>query len=193
MSSRDKILSAVKQNQPSNQDLPALEAIHAIQFPDIIAHFTNTLQGIGGKVVIINDVKDIAPYLLQNFTDSNNYISTIDNIDETGEIKNWKAVSELDGVEVAVMKALFGVAENGSVYLTEKEMALRVLPFICQHLAVVLHKKDLVHNMHEAYKRIGNENYGFAAFIAGPSKTADIEQSLVLGAHGPKSMTIFLI
>jgi L-lactate dehydrogenase complex protein LldG len=69
----------------------------------------------------------------------------------------------------------------------------RVLPFICQHLAVLLQKKDLVSSMHEAYDVIGNADYGFGVFIAGPSKTADIEQSLVLGAHGPKSMTVFLI
>lgn len=193
MSSRDKILASVKQNQPTSQALPVLEAIPAIQFENVLTQFTTTLQGIGGKVVAINSTNEIAPFILQHFTDSNNYITTIGDLDQTGVVKNWKTAAELDGVEVAVMSALFGVAENGSVYLTEKEMELRVLPFICQHLAVVLHKKNLVHNMHEAYKRIGNQSYGFAAFIAGPSKTADIEQSLVLGAHGPKSMTVFLL
>jgi L-lactate dehydrogenase complex protein LldG len=58
---------------------------------------------------------------------------------------------------------------------------------------VVLNKKDLLSNMHQAYDRIADAGYDFAAFIAGPSKTADIEQSLVLGAHGPKSMIIFLL
>jgi len=67
------------------------------------------------------------------------------------------------------------------------------LPFICQHLAVLLHKNDIVQTMHEAYATIGNNAYGFGLFIAGPSKTADIEQSLVLGAHGPKTMTVFVI
>jgi len=70
---------------------------------------------------------------------------------------------------------------------------IRVLPFITQHLAVVLSRKNIVHNMQEAYERIGTVPYGFGVFIAGPSKTADIEQSLVLGAHGPKTMTVFLL
>ena len=74
-------------------------------------------------------------------------------------------------------------------------MIERALPFIAQNLALVIRKKDVVVNMHAAYERIGGMNleYGFATFIAGPSKTADIEQSLVLGAHGPKSMTVFLV
>jgi len=47
--------------------------------------------------------------------------------------------------------------------------------------------------MHHAYDRIGDADYGFGLFLAGPSKTADIEQSLVLGAHGSRSMTVFLV
>lgn len=51
--------------------------------------------------------------------------------------------------------------------------------------------------MHAAYDRIAALEaaaaYGFSTFIAGPSKTADIEQSLVLGAHGPISLTVFLL
>ena len=72
-------------------------------------------------------------------------------------------------------------------------MIERALPFIAENLALVIHKKDIVPHMHAAYERIAEANYGFGTFIAGPSKTADIEQSLVLGAHGPRSMTVFLI
>jgi L-lactate dehydrogenase complex protein LldG len=90
------------------------------------------------------------------------------------------------------VNAIFAVAENGAVWITNDEMRIRALPFICEHLAVVINKKDIVNNMQEAYERIGNNAYDFGVFIAGPSKTADIEQSLVLGAHGPKTMTVFI-
>ena len=89
--------------------------------------------------------------------------------------------------------AALAVAENGAVWLTEQEYGVRALPFICQHLVVVLQKQNIVHNMHEAYKMIRNEHYGFGVFIAGPSKTADIEQSLVLGAHGPYRVHVIVV
>ncbi len=47
--------------------------------------------------------------------------------------------------------------------------------------------------MHEAMLEIENFNEGYGVFISGPSKTADIEQSLVIGAQGPLSLTVFLI
>jgi len=68
-----------------------------------------------------------------------------------------------------------------------------VLPFIAQHLAFVIRPEAIVPTMQEAYDRIGTVDYGFGTFKAGPSKTADIEQSLVLGAHGPKSLLVFVM
>jgi len=59
--------------------------------------------------------------------------------------------------------------------------------------AVIINADAIVPTMHHAYERTSATNYGFGTFIAGPSKTADIEQSLVIGAHGPRSMTVFVI
>ena len=72
-------------------------------------------------------------------------------------------------------------------------MGHRIIPYISQHLAVVVYESLIVSTMHEAYTKIADEVYGFGGFIGGPSKTADIEQALVLGAHGPLSMTVYLI
>ena len=58
---------------------------------------------------------------------------------------------------------------------------------------VLLYEKDIVADMHEAYSKISGTDSGYHVFIAGPSKTADIEQSLVIGAHGPRSMLVYLI
>jgi L-lactate dehydrogenase complex protein LldG len=99
----------------------------------------------------------------------------------------------LADVELAVLRAHFAVAENGAVWITDEQMGNRVLPFICQHLAIVINETAIVPTMHDAYPIIGKQQYNFGSFIAGPSKTADIEQSLVLGAHGPRSMAIFVL
>jgi L-lactate dehydrogenase complex protein LldG len=57
----------------------------------------------------------------------------------------------------------------------------------------VIPAAEILDNMHQAYERLAFDKPGFGAFISGPSKTADIEQSLVIGAHGPRSLTVFCI
>jgi L-lactate dehydrogenase complex protein LldG len=78
------------------------------------------------------------------------------------------------------------------VWITERALPHRALPWIAQHLAVVVSADKLVNDMHEAYERL-EVGGGFGCFISGPSKTADIEQALVIGAHGPRSATVFLV
>jgi L-lactate dehydrogenase complex protein LldG len=193
MSSREKILAAVKNNQPALQQLPELNALTATGYTDKFEQFCTLLKTIGGTVIEINNTNDIIEYVKTNFTHNQNYITTLPQLQEFKLLDENLDAHSLESIEVAVVEASFGVAENGSVWLTNDHIKIRALPFICQHLAVLLNKKDLVSNMHEAYNLIGSANYDFGVFIAGPSKTADIEQSLVLGAHGPKTMTVFII
>jgi len=60
-------------------------------------------------------------------------------------------------------------------------------------VVIVLDRATIVPTLHAAYSRLDMTNEAFGTFVAGPSKTADIEQSLVIGAHGPKVLTIILV
>ena len=91
------------------------------------------------------------------------------------------------------MRGVVGVAENAAIWLAVKEVVKRVLPFIAQHLVIIVDERDLVPTMHEAYARLDVRDSNYGVFVAGPSKTADIEQSLVIGAHGPRSMMVILV
>ena len=193
MSSRDKILAAVKTSQPDKQPLPDFRQLQPITFGDAVSQFTTVLQNIGGSVVTITSLSDITNYVREHFEKGHNLVTTMEGIEGLEQVSEDMDPHDLETVELAVLPAVFGVAENGAVWLTEKEMKVRVLPFITQHLAIVLRADSVLANMHEAYERIGHATYGFSAFIAGPSKTADIEQSLVLGAHGARTMTLFLM
>jgi L-lactate dehydrogenase complex protein LldG len=193
MSSREKILAAVKNNQPALQQLPALTTLTAIQYTDKFGQFCTVLKTIGGDVIEIKNTNEIIEYVKNNFSSNQNYVTTIPDLAGIVMLDEKLDAHFLENIEVAVVNAQFGVAENGSVWVTDAEIKIRALPFICQQLAVVLNKKNFVNNMQEAYELIGNEGYDFGVFIAGPSKTADIEQSLVLGAHGSKTMTVFVL
>ena len=98
----------------------------------------------------------------------------------------------LQDLDFAVLPGQFAVAENGAVWFSAAGVKHRVVPFITQHLALVVPADQLLDNMHQAYDRLAFSEPGFGTFISGPSKTADIEQSLVIGAHGPRSLTVFL-
>ena len=89
-----------------------------------------------------------------------------------------------------VLRGELAVAENAAVWVPENNMGHRMLPFIAQHLVLIVEEKNIVPTMHDAYARLRTHLTGYGAFIAGPSKTADIEQSLVVGAHGPLSMRL---
>lgn len=192
MTDREQIINAIAANQPAFSPLPATHFTAEDQ-EDLASQFADTLTAIGGVVFVVDNLADIHQHIKSNTSADHRVMSKIGIAEYSEDIDTALSPHSLQNVEIAVLKAHFGVAENGAVWLTEELMGNRVLPFICQHLMIALPIKDIVANMHKAYERIGNGSYGFGAFIAGPSKTADIEQSLVMGAHGPKTMTVFLI
>jgi L-lactate dehydrogenase complex protein LldG len=100
----------------------------------------------------------------------------------------------LADVDVAIVRGEFAVAENGAVWVPATGLGRRqALPFIAQHLVLVVDPLDVVHTLHEAYTRLRFDGPGFGLFISGPSKTADIELALVIGAHGARSAVVFLV
>lgn len=194
MSSRKKILTAVRNSQPVASSLPDISAFAGqAADPD---KFMALLQGIGAHVFQVRNYTEIIALLQAHQLTNGRTITTVQQLEHIGE-KGWETADphSLEDVYLAIIPALLGVCENGAVWVTEKEMVQRAVPFITENLAVVLDQQQLVATMHDAYNKLAAlpHDYGFGSFIAGPSKTADIEQSLVLGAHGPKSMTVFLL
>jgi L-lactate dehydrogenase complex protein LldG len=188
MTSREKILAQVEANLPAFEPLPVISVAQTGN--DLLPQLKKWLE------ILHVDVKEIAHVdEIKNLVDKNGRIfTTIEGlgIGEYADIYSGDP-HDLEDVELAILPGHFAVAENGAIWITEELMGHRVLPFIAQQLALVISKKNIVGNMHEAYEKIGDSNDGFGVFIAGPSKTADIEQSLVLGAHGPKSMMVFIV
>jgi len=103
------------------------------------------------------------------------------------------SLEKLDKIEHLVLQGNFGVAENGAIWIEDKDFPNRLLPFITQRLILRMDVEAIVPTMQDAYRRIDIKKTGFGVFISGPSKTADIEQSLVYGAHGAKELTVLLV
>jgi L-lactate dehydrogenase complex protein LldG len=192
MNSREKILKAVREGKPDLLPLPEkLEFASTYSSPS--EQFRAVLEAIGGTFVPVCAKADIITYLKQNFDLSLPTVSQVAGIEVGNSFPSHLEDPHLfEHLNLVLLRARLGVAENGSVWVTEQDAQLRVLSFIPLHLAVVLREQELVSNMHEAYAGLSFDT-GHGTFIAGPSKTADIEQSLVIGAHGPKTMTVFLL
>lgn len=193
MTSREKILAEVKKNQPALTALPDITVFGGQEQGNVQAYI-DMFIGIGGKAIKVDDVNAVKVLIREQFDTEKRIVTTLPMLADTLEMYAPDADPHTyENVELAVIKAHFAVAENGAVWLTEEVMGQRILPFICQHLAVLVDESSIVATMHEAYAKIGQADYGFGVFIGGPSKTADIEQSLVMGAHGPISMTAFIV
>ncbi|MGI4021889.1 MAG: LutC/YkgG family protein [Janthinobacterium lividum] len=194
--SRDRILSAVKIAKPDFIPFPDIPVFNPEELDAsfILQKFHSTATTIGSNVFMVKDLEEVKAIITEQFREGR-IATTIPELADIAEINLSQNPDphSLENIELLIMAAHFGVAENSAVWVTEDLMQQRAAPFICQHLAVVLNAADILPTMHQAYDRIGLVDYGFAAFIAGPSKTADIEQSLVLGAHGPRSMTVFVM
>lgn len=190
MNSRDKILNAIAANQPELVALPTIDLEIVIRYDDNYTQFKTILESIGGKLELIQDISIINNQIVVEKANGNLIINMINDVDK--QIVSLTAF-ELEKLDKVYLKGLLAVAENGAVWINESQMHNRLLPFICQDLIIVIEKSDIVATMHHAYQKIDVAKEGFGVFIAGPSKTADIEQSLVIGAHGARTATIYVL
>ncbi|MDP5105022.1 MAG: lactate utilization protein [Polaribacter sp.] len=194
MGSRNQILEKIKSNKPELLDLPNIDISLFEENLDLIKEFTKKVEVVGGNIVTANSNEDIIHQIEKIFPDSKVKFSNLENTQSfnTINLATLHKPHDLENLDLLVLESKLAVAENGSIWVSDNEIPVRVLPFIVQHLVLVLSAKDIVPYMHQAYDKLSNLDSDFGVFIAGPSKTADIEQSLVIGAHGALSLTIFL-
>ncbi|WP_162419482.1 LutC/YkgG family protein [Cyclobacterium roseum] len=191
MTSKESILAAIQANKPALLPLPEQP-----EFPydsNLTEQYRQSLSLNGGEAREAKSLKEVTNHLQEHFRNSQMIVSLSEKVAGNFDVNMADDPHELEHAEVAILEGEWGVAENAAIWLPEEKLHHRALPFIAQHLIVLLKKDRLLGNMHEVYARINVEGSGYGVFIAGPSKTADIEQSLVIGAHGPRSMTVFLL
>ena len=201
ISSKEIILNKLTNSKIGEIPLPDLEIINTFVGSEETAaeKFSKMLSTVGGKAVLSESSKNLEALIIDQGVkpDLENTVSLSKFIfqNQTRDYSKLD-IPTLSHIDYAIVDAEFGVAENGAVWIPESKKAHRSVLFIVQHLIVILDKTKIVKNMHEAYKLLGAEDTfskpSFGTFISGPSKTADIEQSLVIGAHGPRSHTVYL-
>ena len=193
MSKKEDILSKYRSNIKQRFDMPDLTDIQGITYPDPLVQFISMTESVGGKVVEVEPGQDINVLIKELYPEAKEIASNLPEITiATRNPDTCGSPQALNGTDVGVVKGVFGVAENACVWIPQT-MVEKAVCFISENLVILLDKKQIVNNMHEAYKRIEFNDYGYGSFISGPSKTADIAQVLVMGAQAARSATVLLI
>lgn len=192
MNSKEQIL-----NQLGAKKAGEIEPLPVIDFPPqaiSIQQFKQSVTDVGGLVIDRAEISSWNEWLGEKFGTQIKVYSESDAFPGNFILHSEnraKTKEQLNSIDVAVILGKIGVVENGAIWV--ENVKHRAIPFITEHLILVLDRDDIVPTMHEAYEVLTKREIpGFGVFISGPSKTADIEQSLVYGAQGPKSLTIIL-
>lgn len=190
---RASILAAIRNNKPELVALPNINASLFDDDTDVVETFMMNLQLVGGKVIQLKQLKEVDEAIKKQYPNAKHIVSC-SGASQLGTITISKDTSPhtLHTIDLAIINATLGVAENGAVWLSETDFIVRALPFITNDLVIILSKHTICRHMHEAYNRISERDKSFGLFLSGPSKTADIEQCLVIGAQGAVSVTVFL-
>ncbi|WP_405575965.1 lactate utilization protein C [Winogradskyella sp. Asnod2-B02-A] len=194
MSSREHILSRAKANKPDLLELPNLDLNVFVDGRDLIKEFKTKIEVVGGNVVDVVAKESVISQVSSLFPDSQINFSTLEGTQDfnTISLEALNKPHELEDLDILILESDIGVAENGALWLSDNQIPIRVLPFITKHLVLVLKKENIVPFLHQAYQKLASREADFGVFISGPSKTADIEQSLVIGAQGALSLTVFI-
>jgi L-lactate dehydrogenase complex protein LldG len=192
MTSRDDILAQVRKSQPPALGLPAMP-VFATASGSKLEAFKAALVRMGGKLADAPADGDLDALVRKLFPDARIVCSATPEVSGNRTLGIVKVPAELDDVDVGIVRTAFGVAETGSVWLTEAELGVNALAFLSQHLVVLLDPEQIVGNMHDAYRDRARFDARYGVFMTGPSATADIEGVLIHGAQGIRSLTVVLV
>lgn len=193
MSSKEDILKKYRANIHEQYDMPDLSDIKAVTYPDPLLQFMNMTKNVGGNAIEVEKGRDVNTIISELYPDAKEIASNLPEITiATRNPDEMGSALDLNGTDVGIIRGVFGVAENACVWIPQ-QMKEKAVCFISEHLVILLSKSQIVNNMHEAYRRIEFNDYGYGTFISGPSKTADIAQVLVMGAQAARSATVLLL
>jgi L-lactate dehydrogenase complex protein LldG len=189
MNSRDEMLMRIRKAQPASRPLPEIPTFDQ-GLSTSIETFKAALLRMGGRFADAAADGNLDAQVRRLFPDAKVICSAVSEVKGNRPIEQVRTPQELDDVDVGVVRALFGVAETGSLWLSEAQFIVDALGFLSQHLVVLLDPAALVANMHNAYRHPGFREARYAVFMTGPSATADIEGILIHGAQGIRTMTV---
>jgi L-lactate dehydrogenase complex protein LldG len=190
MDTREYILANVRKNRPTNRELPVVPGFHR-QPESLVSEFEKSLKYMAGEFVG-GPPSDLSAYLLEKFPSAKCICSAVPEYSgnrKPEDYSNWSDAAEID---VTVVRSPLGVAETGSVLLTEKELRVNTIGFLAHDIVILLDPKNIVENIHNAYQHVAFRESKYSVLMTGPSGSADIGGATVHPAQGVMTLTVIM-
>lgn len=189
---KEDLFKKLRANTREQYDMPDMN-IKGITYPDTYRQFVEMTLTVGGKIVEVRKTDDLNALIRSLYPEAKIFASNLPYITIAQRNPDNVDATDLDGTDVGIVEGAIGVAENGCVWIPQT-MKEKAVCFISEYLVILLDRQNIVNNMHEAYRCIEfDPRYEFGTFISGPSKTADIEQALVMGAQAARGLTVVIL
>lgn len=194
MSAREATLAAIRANRPAGSyELPEVPVFEPLVGPDLVAEFGERLKRMGGRIARAEPGEPWPSEVRDRLAGAAVVASAVPEVAGNRDLIAVALPKDLADVDVAVVRAVFGIAETGSVLFTQAQLVVNAVAYLAQHLIVLLDPADILANVQAAYRRPDFANAAYAVLHTGPSATADIEGVLIHGAQGVRSLTVVLL
>src|SRR5271165_628178 len=189
MSFRDTILQNVRANQPSSRELPVIPTFHSGQPVDLKGQFVAALKELAGEVVL-NPPPDFEDFLRRRFPDAKTICSAVPEYVGNRKPEDFSRWSDAANIDVTIVRSPLGVAETGSVLLSEDELRVNTIGFLAHDIVILLDPAEIVENIHDAYGHPHFQDKAYSVLMSGPSGSADIDGITVHPAQGVMTLTV---
>jgi L-lactate dehydrogenase complex protein LldG len=189
--SRNTILDSVRANQPATQPMPTIPHFHSNEPADLVATFCASIARMAG-VVVTEDVPNLDSFLRAKFPDAKVTCSAIPEYGGTIKPSSLNHWSEASRIDVCILRSPMGVAETGSILLSDIELQVNTIAFLAHDLIVLLDPKQIVPNIHDAYEHPYFKLRPYSLLMTGPSGSGDIGGIVVHPAQAAKTLTVLL-
>jgi L-lactate dehydrogenase complex protein LldG len=189
MTVRESILQNIRANQPAARELPLVSAFHSAAPIDLRERFCASLKSMAGETITACP-SDLGSFIASRFPGAKRICSAVPEFTgncSPADFSNW---GDAAGIDVTVVRSPLGVAETGSVLLSEKEFEVNSIGFLAHDIVILLDPENIVENIHDAYAHEYFRASGYCLLMTGPSGSGDIGAVIVHPAQASMTLTV---